>query len=35
VILPIPLVLAVYWFLAILVEFIAAGLVAGLIYRSR
>jgi len=35
VILPIPLVLAFYWFLAILVEFIAAGLVAGLIYRPR
>jgi len=34
VILPIPLVLAFYWFLAILVEFIAAGLAAGLIYRE-
>lgn len=34
VILPIPLVLAFYWFVAILVEFIAAGLAAGLVYRD-
>ena len=34
VILPIPLVLAFYWFLAILVEFIAAGMAAGLVYRE-
>ena len=34
VILPIPLVLAIYWFLAILVEFIAAGVAAGLVYRE-
>jgi len=34
VILPIPLVLACYWFTAILVEFIVAGIVAGLVYRD-
>jgi len=34
VILPIPLALAFYWFVAILVEFIVAGAVAGLIYRE-
>src|SRR3990172_8316251 len=34
VILPIPLVLAFYWFLAILVEFIAAGMAAGLVNRE-
>src|SRR6266849_142915 len=34
VILPIPLVLAVYWFLAILVEFILAGVAAGLVYHE-
>ncbi len=34
VILPIPFVLAFYWFLAILVEFIAAGVAAGLVYRE-
>jgi hypothetical protein len=34
VILPIPFVLAFYWFLAILVEFIAAGAAAGLVYRE-
>jgi hypothetical protein len=34
VILPIPLVLAFYWFLAILAEFIAAGVTAGLVYRE-
>jgi hypothetical protein len=34
VILPIPLVLAFYWFLAILAEFIAAGVAAGLVYRE-
>ena len=34
VILPIPLVLAFYWFLTILVEFIAAGVAAGLVYRE-
>lgn len=33
-ILPIPFVLAFYWFLAILVEFIAAGAAAGLVYRE-
>ncbi|TMG77977.1 MAG: hypothetical protein E6H75_05085 [Betaproteobacteria bacterium] len=32
VLLPIPLALAFYWFLAIMVEFIAAGVAAGLIY---
>ncbi len=34
VLLPIPLALAFYWFLAILVEFIAAGVAAGLVYRE-
>jgi hypothetical protein len=34
VILPIPLVLSCYWFAAILVEFIAAGIAVGLVYRQ-
>ncbi len=34
VILPIPLALSFYWFVAILVEFIAAGAAAGLVYRD-
>ena len=34
VILPIPLALAFYWFLAILVEFIVAGVAAGLVYHE-
>jgi len=34
VILPIPLVLSCYWFAAILVEFIAAGIAAGLVYHD-
>ena len=34
VILPIPPVLAFYWFLGILVEFIAAGVAAGLVYHE-
>ncbi len=34
VLLPIPLALAFYWFLAILVEFIAAGVAAGLVYHE-
>jgi hypothetical protein len=34
VILPIPLVLAFYWFLATLVEFIVAGIAAGLVYHD-
>ena len=34
VLLPIPLALAFYWFLAILVEFIAAGVTAGLVYHE-
>ncbi len=34
VLLPIPLALAFYWFLAIPVEFIAAGVAAGLVYRE-
>src|SRR5713101_2403803 len=34
VILPIPLVLALYWFLAMLVEFILAGVAAGLVYHE-
>lgn len=34
VILPIPLALSFYWFLAILVEFIAAGVAAGLVYHE-
>ena len=34
VILPIPLALALYWFVAILVEMIAAGVAAGLVYHE-
>ncbi len=34
VLLPIPLALAFYWFLAILVEFVVAGVAAGLIYHE-
>jgi hypothetical protein len=34
VILPIPLALASYWFLGVLVEFIAAGVAAGLVYHE-
>ena len=34
VILPIPLVLSVYWFVATLVESIAMGMAAGLVYRA-
>ncbi len=34
VVLPIPLVVACYWFAAIFVQFILAGIVAGLIYRD-
>ena len=34
VLLPIPLALAFYWFLAILVEFIAAGVAVGLVYHQ-
>ena len=34
VILPIPLVLACYWFTAILVESVAAGIAAGLVYHE-
>jgi hypothetical protein len=34
VMLPIPLALAYYWLLAILVEFIAAGVAVGLVYRQ-
>jgi hypothetical protein len=34
VILPIPLVLACYWFAATLVEFIAAGIAAGVVYHD-
>ena len=34
VILPIPLALAFYWFVAILVEFIVAGAAAGLVYSE-
>ena len=34
VILPIPLALSFYWFVAILVEFIAAGIAAGLVYHE-
>ena len=34
VILPIPLGLSFYWFVAILVEFIAAGIAAGLVYHE-
>ena len=32
--LPVPLALAYYWFFAILVEFVAAGVTAGLVYRD-
>ena len=34
VILPIPLALAFYWFVSILVEMIAAGIAAGLVYHE-
>jgi hypothetical protein len=34
VILPIPMALAVYWFAAILVEFIVVGIAAGLVYKE-
>jgi len=34
VLLPIPFALAFYWFLAILVEFTAAGIAAGLVYHE-
>ena len=34
VMLPIPLALATSWFLSILVEFIVAGIAAGLVYRE-
>jgi len=34
VILPIPLALSFYWFVAIFVEFIAAGVAAGLVYHE-
>jgi hypothetical protein len=34
VLLPIPLALAFYWSVAILVEFVAAGVTAGLVYRE-
>lgn len=34
VILPIPLALSFYWFVATLVEFIAAGVAAGLVYHE-
>ena len=34
VVLPIPLALALYWFMAIVVEFTVAGVVAGLVYRE-
>jgi hypothetical protein len=34
VMLPIPLALATSWFLSILVEFIVAGMAAGLVYRE-
>ena len=33
-ILPIPLALAFYWFIAIFVEFVVLGAVAGLVYRE-
>lgn len=33
VVLPIPLVIACYWFAAIFVQFILAGIAAGLVYR--
>jgi hypothetical protein len=34
VILPIPLVIACYWFAATIVEFVAAGIAAGLVYHD-
>ena len=34
VVLPIPLVLALCWFLAVLVEFTVTGIVVGLVYRE-
>ena len=34
VVLPIPLVIACYWFAAVLVQFILAGIAAGLVYRN-
>ena len=34
VVLPIPLVIACYWFAAILVQFMLAGIAVGLIYRK-
>lgn len=34
VLLPIPLALAFYWFLAVLVELIVAGVAAGLVYQE-
>lgn len=34
VVLPIPLALSFYWFVATLVEFIAAGIAAGLVYHE-
>jgi len=34
VLLPIPLALVFYWFLAILAEFILAGIAAGLVYHE-
>jgi hypothetical protein len=34
VMLPIPLALAFYWFLTVLVEFTAAGIAAGLVYHD-
>ena len=34
VILPIPLALAFWWFVGTLVEFIAAGVAAGLVYHD-
>jgi len=33
VVLPIPVVIACYWFAATFVQFILAGIAAGLIYR--
>jgi hypothetical protein len=33
VLLPIPFALSFYWFVAILVEYTAAGVAAGLVYR--
>jgi hypothetical protein len=35
VILPIPFALACYWFVTILVEFLAAGAAVGLLYRTE